>query len=237
MGRRQAARGDDGQHLAALQRAELAAQAGLGVGRDHRHRSHDADGGEHREDADGAERRTPTKPLAQPRRSGDADHVRDAEPEQNPGDCGKPVTARAEVSRLRRLLPDSIVTEPYRLDVGVRSDLDTVRELLRVGRAADGVARYPGAVLPRSEAPGVVELRHELDGWMRRAVMAGEDVGALWAWLSGPSGADDALAWKRFVANIPHGDGRRGLAAARLERLRGVFGPTGSDDERALAAA
>jgi hypothetical protein len=141
------------------------------------------------------------------------------------GDSGKPVTARAELSRLRRLLPDCIGTEPYRLAANVDGDFAQVRRLLEAGRVGDAVARYPGALLPRSEAPGVAEIRQELDGWIRRSVMGAEDVEALWAWLGTPSGADDLSAWKRFLANLPYGDGRRGLAAARLERLRALFGP------------
>jgi hypothetical protein len=152
------------------------------------------------------------------------------------GDEGKPVTARAELSRLRRVLPESIVTEPYRLDATLVRDFEMVRQLLRAGRTADAVSRYPGSVLPRSEAPGVVELRQELEGWIRRAVMGEEDVEALWAWLSTPSGADDLPAWKRFLANIPHGDGRRGLAAARLERLRLLFGPPSNGLELAVSS-
>lgn len=34
-------------------------------------------------------------------------------------------------------------------------------------------------------------------------------------------------AWKRFLSSVPHEDGRRGLAAARLERLRSLFGVPG----------
>jgi hypothetical protein len=84
----------------------------------------------------------------------------------------------------------------------------------------EAAAHYPGPILPRSTAPGIVELRDELEGWTRRAVVGSNDVDALWAWLNTTSGEDDMHAWKRFLANVPHEDGRRGLAAARLARLR-----------------
>jgi hypothetical protein len=136
------------------------------------------------------------------------------------GDAGKPVTARAEVSRLRRLLGECIAADPYRIDAAVESDINEVARLLRGGRAMEAAAHYPGPILPRSTAPGIVELRDELEGWTRRAVVASNDVDALWAWLNTTSGEDDMHAWKRFLANVPHEDGRRSLAAARLARLR-----------------
>jgi hypothetical protein len=145
------------------------------------------------------------------------------------GDEGKPVTARAEISRLRRLLGPCIKTEPYRLKAAIRSDTGTVRQFLSEGEVGKAVALHRGPVLPRSEAPGVIDLRNELEGWTRRAVMASEDLEALWTWLNTASGEDDMQAWKRFLSSVPPEDGRRGLAAARLERLRSLFGlPTGA---------
>jgi len=141
------------------------------------------------------------------------------------GDRGKPVTARVELSRLRRVLPDWLQTEPYRLAAPVESDFGVVQEHLRQGRAPEAAARYPGPLLPRSEAPGIVELQRELDGWIRRAVLAGDDSDALWSWLATSSGAEDLPAWKRFLASVPFDDGRRGLAAVRLERLREIYAP------------
>jgi hypothetical protein len=139
------------------------------------------------------------------------------------GDFGKPMTVRGEMSRLKRLLGSALGAEPYRFAVPVDSDLATVRQLLEEGRAADAVSHYPGPMLPRSDAPGVVELRTELEGWMRRSVMTTDEVDPLWTWLHTPSGEDDLGAWRRFLAAIPYEDGRRGQAAARLERLREVF--------------
>jgi hypothetical protein len=152
------------------------------------------------------------------------------------GDEGKPVTARAEISRLRRLLGPAIQTEPYRLQAEIRCDTATVQELLRDGEVAEAVGRYRGPVLPRSEAPGVADLRDELDGWTRRAVMASDDLEALWTWLTTPSGENDIQAWKRFLSSVPPEDGRRGLAAARLERLRSLFAIP-SDTARAPSGA
>jgi hypothetical protein len=139
------------------------------------------------------------------------------------GERGKPQTARAEVSRLRRLLGSSIQTDPYRLHADVRSDIAELERLLRDGRVSDAAAVYHGPLLARSDAPGVVELRDELDGWTRGAALAADDPDTLWKWVNTPSGQDDIAAWKRLLTVIPHDDGRRTLGVARLDRLRPQF--------------
>lgn len=138
------------------------------------------------------------------------------------GELGKPQTARAEISRLRGLLGGCLQTDPYRLAVAW-SDSAEVERLLRDGRADDAAALYGGPLLPRSDAPGVVDLRSELDDWMRRAALAADDSEAIWNWVNTSSGQDDIPAWKRLLTIIPHHDGRRALAAARLARLRPPF--------------
>jgi transcriptional regulator of acetoin/glycerol metabolism len=137
------------------------------------------------------------------------------------GERGKPVTARSELSRLRRVLGSYIEAEPYRLRAAVRCDITVVQQRLRQGAVDEAAGLYKGQLLPQSDAPRVVELRDELDEWMRRTILASEDVEALWWWLTTPSGRDDLPAWKRFIVNLPVEDARRNLAAARLRRLRG----------------
>jgi len=120
------------------------------------------------------------------------------------------VTVRAEMSRLRRvvgpLLGDS---RPYRLSDRpgdqLRTDVDDVRARLAVGDVAGAVEAYRGPVLPRSEAPGVVALRAELDAELRAALARTADVDALEAWTLGPAGADDWAAWQRLLTLHPVG--------------------------------
>lgn len=153
------------------------------------------------------------------------------------GDEGNPLSARAEVSRLRRAVGKSILAEPYRLQAGVDCDIGQLRLLLCDGRTAAALDAYRGPLLPRSDAPGVVALRNEIDDWVRRAVLTSDDLEVLWRWLSTPSGEGDVQAWRRFLANVSADDGRRCLAATRLQRLRdgaGVYGPA---DHRLVAAA
>jgi hypothetical protein len=136
------------------------------------------------------------------------------------GEQGKPQTVRSELFRLRKLLGRFIQTEPYRLTARVEADFLDVERLLRAGQPREATQRYMAPPLPRSDAPGIVEAREELDAWVRRAALAAEDREALWAWLQSSSGRDDLLAWTRFLGQLQFADPRRALAASRIAHLR-----------------
>jgi hypothetical protein len=135
------------------------------------------------------------------------------------GEFGKPVTARAELSRLRRALPGSIVANPYRLAVEIRDDRREVEELLAAGRLGEALDRYPGPLLPSSEVPLVVEARQRLDDGLREAVLASGSAELIEAWLGNPSGEDDLEACRALVARLGGEDPRRPAAISRLRRL------------------
>jgi hypothetical protein len=135
------------------------------------------------------------------------------------GDFGKPVTARAELSRLRRALPGAIVANPYRLAAAPRDDRREVEELLAAGRLAEALGRYPGPLLPASEVPLVVEARQRLDDGLREAVLASDSTALIEAWLANPSGEDDLEACRALVARLDGDDPRRPAAISRLRRL------------------
>jgi hypothetical protein len=75
-------------------------------------------------------------------------------------------------------------------------------------------------LLPHSESPGIVELREQLDAWVRHAAMTSDDREALWGWLQSSSGQDDLPVWKRFLSDLSFDDPRRDLAATCVARLR-----------------
>ena len=82
-----------------------------------------------------------------------------------------PTTLKAEISHLRRALDGRLASRPYRLDLPFRIDANELPERLERGDV-DGAARlYAGQLLPASEAPFVVELRHELDVALRTALL------------------------------------------------------------------
>jgi hypothetical protein len=136
------------------------------------------------------------------------------------GDSSRGGGIRVEISRLRKLLGDVIETDHYRLRAGVLSDVAQVCGLLHRGRVRDAATRYPGPLLPRSRAPGVIHEREALERWMRQSVMSAGDQDALWAWLQTASGTSDLPAWQRLLANLPFADPRRSLAASRIAQLR-----------------
>ncbi|MDX6702871.1 MAG: hypothetical protein QOF26_3097 [Baekduia sp.] len=135
------------------------------------------------------------------------------------GEAGRPASVRVELCRLRKIAPE-ILSDRNRVMLEMEADFLIVQQLLRAGRPLEAAQRYPAALLPGSEAPGIVDARDELDAWMRSAVMTSDDPAALWAWLESGSGWDDALAWKRFLADLDFADPRRPLAVTRLARLR-----------------
>jgi hypothetical protein len=126
------------------------------------------------------------------------------------GDFGKPVTARAELSRLRRILGGALRAEPYRLAAAPRADF------LDVG---GDPAAYPGPLLPRSEVPLVVEAREALDHRVRSTVLRSGDPALLERWTRSVAGRDDLPAARRLVALLSGEDARRAAALSHLRRL------------------
>jgi hypothetical protein len=135
------------------------------------------------------------------------------------GEFGKPMTARAELSRLRRALPGAITANPYRLAVELRDDRAIVEDLLAAGRIGEALERYPGPLLPTSEVPLVVEARQRLDDGLREAILANGSADLLWSWLANPSGEDDVEACRALIARLGTEDPRRPAAISRLRRL------------------
>ena len=133
------------------------------------------------------------------------------------GDAGKSVTVRAEVHRLRSVLDAGVLrTQPYRLQCRVDADFVAVREALAVGRVLDAARAYRGALLPRSEAPGVREERELLAATLRRAVLASNNVDAMWALSETPDGPDDVELTEHLLQILPGRDPRHPVLTARL---------------------
>ncbi len=135
------------------------------------------------------------------------------------GDFGKPASVRAELSRLRRLLGERIEAHPYRLGSDVALDASELERLLREGRVREALTRYRGPLLPRSDAPAVVEARERLDHGLREAALAHPGAELLAEWVATVSGQDDLLACRELVRRLSENDPRRPGALSRLRRL------------------
>lgn len=129
-----------------------------------------------------------------------------------------PVTLRAELSRLRRLLgPELLLSRPYRLSAPVDADFDAVARRLASGAVAAALAAYAGPLLPGSRAPSVSRLRRRLDEQLRAALVARGDPGLLADWAYSPWGEDDLPVWEALAAAVPAG--QRPALLARVRAL------------------
>ncbi len=136
------------------------------------------------------------------------------------GDELNPVTLRAELSRLRRVLgPELLDSRPYRLRLPVRTDAGTVRRLLDQGAVREALAAYRGPLLPQSEAPAIVRLRRRLDSDLRASVLASADALLLEQWTASPWGAEDLNMWEALLPLLSASSLRRTLVVQRIGEL------------------
>ncbi|MFG2997467.1 GAF domain-containing protein [Streptomyces sp. NPDC048340] len=135
-----------------------------------------------------------------------------------------PVTLRAEMTRLRRLLGSRApLSRPYRTAAPVEADFTAVARHLASGAVSAALNQYPGPLLPASTAPGIVRLRRRIEDQARAAVIARADAGLLRDWVCSPWGADDPQVWRALAAALPPAD--RSAALARVRALDAELGP------------
>lgn len=128
-------------------------------------------------------------------------------------------TVRAEVSRMRRVLPGMVGSRPYRLLQPVECDLSSVLDALQAGDVPTALDHYTGALLPRSISPGIARLRTELSATLRTAVVATRDITLLRRWLDLPEGRDDREGWKLLHNMSEVGSVSRAQARGHLVAL------------------
>ncbi|MFE0100575.1 GAF domain-containing protein [Streptomyces sp. NPDC059009] len=115
-----------------------------------------------------------------------------------------PVTLRAELARLRRVLgPELLRSRPYRLAARVESDVALVERRLAAGSVTAAVAAYSGPLLPASQAPAVARLRRRLADELRAALVTRRDPDLLSDWAHSPWGEDDFAVWRALAAVRP----------------------------------
>ncbi|WP_280267675.1 GAF domain-containing protein [Nocardia wallacei] len=112
-------------------------------------------------------------------------------------------TIRAAMSRLRGVVgSQALGSRPYRLRATIGTDVAALRTALDAGDVAAAVRAYAGPVLPRSAAPGVMDIREEMRVRLRAAVLGSGDPAVLSRWTAGPDGRDDAAAWLAYRAVV-----------------------------------
>jgi len=134
------------------------------------------------------------------------------------------VTLRAELSRLRELLSrhgDGVHVQgrPYGLSRPIDTDVAEVHRLLRRGALRRARAGYPGALLPRSTAPGVEAARERLRAEIRASLLAARDAELLWTFANSREGDDDLEIWEACCRALPATSRRLPAALARFRQL------------------
>jgi len=114
------------------------------------------------------------------------------------------VTVRAELSRLRSLVPElGLSGRPYRLTSPLTTDVDAVRKCLAGGDVAGAVNAYPGPILPSSESPEVQAERDEVHREVRSAVLGSTNPQAVLRFANRPCSREDTLVWRHAVRLAP----------------------------------
>ncbi|MDR7083090.1 formylmethanofuran dehydrogenase subunit D [Arthrobacter ginsengisoli] len=134
------------------------------------------------------------------------------------------MTLRAEMVRLRKVLqqlnpaavPDS---RPYRLPLDLVPDSGQVLSCLQRGAHRIALEIYRGAVLPRSEAPGIAELRSRVSSLLREAVLTDGSAESLLRYAELPEARDDVEVRIAALKLLPPRSPKRAAVVADLERL------------------
>ncbi|GGI47893.1 GAF domain-containing protein [Agromyces flavus] len=138
-----------------------------------------------------------------------------------------PVTLRAEITRLRRVLESAgeppLESRPYRLARELDLDAARVARLVGQGSLRKAVEQYPGPVLPASTAPGIVELRDELASRVRESLLADASPELLLAWAERDEHRYDVELWRTCLELLPPRSPRRASVVAHLERIESAL--------------
>jgi hypothetical protein len=140
-----------------------------------------------------------------------------------PGDAST-MTLRAEMVRLRKVLqqlnPGAVPhSRPYRLPLDLVPDAGQVLDCLQRGAHRIALEIYRGAVLPRSEAPGIVELRSRVSALMREALLTDGSAESLLKYAALPEAKDDVDVRNAALKLLAPRSPKRAAVVADLERL------------------
>ncbi len=129
-------------------------------------------------------------------------------------------TLRAELNRLRGLLgEDLLASRPYRLTAPLTGDWLAVSAQLAAGDLRSAMRGYDGPVLPRSTAPGVVQIRQELASSLRHALLLSGTGDLMSAWTRSGWGRDDYEMWAAQRRVVADASPMRALVDGQLARL------------------
>lgn len=133
-------------------------------------------------------------------------------------------TVRPEMVRLRHVLAGVAPTlvplaRPYRLPVPVELDARQLLALLDRGAHRAALDAYRGPLLPSSIAPGIEEIRAEVDARLREALLESASPDLLLAYAERVA-PDDAAPLTTALRLLPARSPKRAGVVARLDALR-----------------
>lgn len=127
---------------------------------------------------------------------------------------------KVEMLRLKRALPPVLqpVPKPWRLKGLLLTDFLEMQARLRQGDLQGSLLLYQGSLLPSSQAPGVVQLRHDLDDEIRSTILASRRVEALTELAHRLP--EQAEVWQALLDCLLADDPRYPAVLARVRRLQ-----------------
>lgn len=129
----------------------------------------------------------------------------------------RPVTSatlKSDVSRVRNALGGALSNRRYALTAQLGCDAVDVLDALERKDISTAVRLYRGQLLPRSEAPGILRWRNQLEVAVREAVLA--STSPEHAMTYGEREPYDIAVHEHALHLLPRTDGRHAIAAARL---------------------
>lgn len=143
------------------------------------------------------------------------------------------VTVRAEMSRLRKLLPSLVSpSRPYRLAGALCTDVAQIHRHLERGAHRQALELYRGPLLPRSASPEIADVRERLRSWLRDSLIRHAAVDVLLRYAQSPEGADDVELWRACLDRLPYGSPRRTEVTSAIAAIDRRFGVASSVEDR-----
>lgn len=140
------------------------------------------------------------------------------------GESGHQVAMRAEMVRLRKQLRSSpaaagvdVASKPYRLTSPIDHDAAAVLTALTAGDRMAALDLYGGSLLPASEAPGILSIRHHLAAALRESLLADASAEELFRYLQLPEALEDEEAAYTALRVMPTESPLRAALVARMQ--------------------
>lgn len=135
------------------------------------------------------------------------------------GEKGVAMTARSELSRLRRILGDRLPSTTRRLEGAVEADFGELESALDRDDIDRAIELWSGELLPGSTVPLIVEARERLELRLRDLLLSRPGTAVLKRWLETGGGRDDIEAARELIRRLGPDDPGQAAAASRLRRL------------------